>query len=123
MKEESMFFYFFFKKGAFMKKESKFQADLIKEIKELLPGSYILKNDPLYIQGIPDLLILYKNRWALLECKRSAKEKQQPNQKYYIEKFGKMSFASFIYPENKKEVLRELQRAFGVGGNSCVSKR
>lgn len=123
MKEESIYFLFFFKKGALMQKESKFQAALIKEIKKLLPGSYILKNDPLYIQGIPDLLILYKNKWALLECKRSAKEKHQPNQEYYIEKFGEMSFASFIYPENKEEVLRGLQQALGVGRDSRISKR
>ena len=123
MKEESIYFLFFFKKGALMQKESKFQAALIKEIKKLLPGSYILKNDPLYIQGIPDLLILYKNKWELLECKRSAKEKHQPNQEYYIEKFGEMSFASFIYPENKEEVLRGLQQALGVGRDSRISKR
>ena len=43
---------------------------IIKKIKEMLPGCIVMKNDPNYIQGIPDLLILYRDRWAALECKR-----------------------------------------------------
>ena len=48
-----------------MSRESKFQKDLIDEIEELFPGCIIMKNDPTYIQGIPDLIVLYKNKWAL----------------------------------------------------------
>ena len=91
--------------------ESKFQADLIKDNKRLLPGCYVLKNDPDYIQGFPDLLILYKNRWAALECKRAKNASHRPNQDYYIGELGRMSYASFIFPENRQEVLDELQRA------------
>lgn len=93
-------------------KENEFQAILIKEIKERLPGAKVLKNDPNYIQGIPDLTVLYKNRWGVLECKKSKEEKHQPNQDYYISEMDKMSFGRFIYPENKEEVLNELQRSF-----------
>lgn len=96
------------------KLENKFQAELIKELKKKFPGCTVLKNDPNYIQGIPDLLILYKNRWAALECKKGFNENKQPNQEYYISKFNEMSFASFVYPENKEEVLNELSRTFGV---------
>lgn len=103
--------------------ESKFQLDLITELTELFPGCVVLKNDPNYIQGFPDLTILYRNRWAVLECKRSVKERHQPNQDYYIDELGKWSFASFIYPENKKEVLDELQQAFGTRRAARVSKR
>jgi len=94
-----------------MSKESDFQAELIKDIKRLLPGCYVLKNDPNYIQGFPDLLILYKDRWAALECKRSANASHRPNQDYYVAELGRMSYASFIFPENSQEVLNELQRA------------
>lgn len=94
-----------------MSKESDFQAELIKDIKRLLPGCYVLKNDPNYIQGFPDLLILYKDRWAALECKRSANASHRPNQDYYVTELGRMSYASFIFPENSQEVLNELQRA------------
>lgn len=94
-----------------MKKENEFQKELIDDIKSLFPGCYVLKNDPDYIQGIPDLLILYKNRWAALECKRTKKSSHRPNQDYYVEQLNKMSYSSFVYPENKKEVLYELQRA------------
>lgn len=97
-----------------MKKENKFQADLIKEIKRRLPGCLVLKNDANYMQGIPDLLVLWNKCWALLECKKSADETHQPNQDYYIDKAIKMSFGSFIWPENKEEVLNEMERAFQV---------
>ena len=96
-----------------MAKESSFQASLIKEIKQRFPGSVILKNDANYIQGFPDLLILHKKKWAALECKKDASASKQPNQEYYISELGKMSYANFIYPENKEEVLGELQFAFG----------
>ena len=68
-----------------MKRENKFQADLIKELKDRFPGCMVLKNDSSYIQGIPDLMVLYKNKWASLECKRNANATHQPNQDYYVE--------------------------------------
>lgn len=91
------------------KKESEFQGNLIKKIKERFPGCMVLKNDPTYIQGIPDLLILHNDKWAALECKKSEKEKARPNQPYYVDKMNGMSYASFIYPENEEEVLNEIQ--------------
>lgn len=93
------------------KLESSFQANLIKELKKIFPGCIVLKNDPDYIQGFPDLLILFNDKWALLECKRSASSSKRPNQEFYILKAKEMSYGSFICPENKEEVLRELQSA------------
>ena len=80
----------------------------------MFPGCVVLKNDPNYKQGIPDLLILYKNHWAALECKKSSSASVRPNQSYYIDILQEMSFAKFICPENKKEVLNDLKRAFGA---------
>ena len=91
--------------------ESKFQAKLIKEIKENLPGCIVMKTDPNYIQGVPDLLILHKNKWASLENKRSANAKKQPNQQYYVDKMNEMSFSRFVCPENKEAVLSDLYKA------------
>ena len=93
-------------------KENKFQSKLIKEIQEKFPGCIVMKNDPTYIQGIPDILVLYKNKWAALECKKNEKAKHQPNQDYYVETMNKMSFSTFVFPENKEEVLDELERSF-----------
>lgn len=90
--------------------ESGFQDRLITKIKELFPGCMVFKMDQL--QGIPDLLVLYKDKWASLECKRSAGAKKRPNQDYYVEKMNKMSFSRFVSPENKEEVLDELQQIF-----------
>jgi hypothetical protein len=104
-------------------RENKFQSDLIKEIKNLFPGCMVLKNDPNYIQGIPDLLVLHGKKWATLECKRSADAPIRPNQAYYVKRMNKMSFSRFIFPENKEEVLRELQSAFKSGRSTRVSKR
>lgn len=92
--------------------ESKFQANLKKDLKKMFPGCIVTKLDANCIQGIPDLLILYKDKWASLECKKSANAKKQPNQDYYVELMDKMSFARFICPENREEVLNELQQAF-----------
>lgn len=90
--------------------ERSFQASLIRELASLFPGCVVLKNDSGYIQGIPDLTILYGDRWAMLEVKKSSKETSEPNQTYYVDLLDDMSFARFICPENKKEVLRALQQ-------------
>lgn len=97
------------------KLERDFQRSLIKELKELFPGCVVLKNDPEYIQGIPDLLVLHNDRWAALEVKKSKRASHRPNQDYYVEKMDDMSFARFIYPENKEEVLHEIQQSFWSG--------
>ena len=94
------------------KLESKFQKELMDEIRELYPGCVILKNDPSYIQGFPDWTIFYEDKWAILETKKDKDAKKQPNQEYYVDKLNGMSFSRFVYPENKEEVLRELQRTF-----------
>jgi hypothetical protein len=92
--------------------ESRFQAALIRELKDMFIGCFVLKNDANYIQGFPDLLILFEDKWAVLECKKSIDEPFQPNQEYYLEELGKMSYAAVICPENKEEVLHEIQQAF-----------
>lgn len=93
--------------------ESEFQKDLRDELEDLFPGCMIFKMDPhLYGQGIPDLLILYRNHWAALEVKRSEREPYRPNQEWHLDVMNEMSFAATIYPENRKEILRALQRSF-----------
>ena len=97
-----------------MPKESQFQARLICKLREMFPGCIVLKNDANYIQGFPDLTILWKQKWALLECKRNSEAPKRPNQQYFIERGNEMSFARFICPENEEEVLHDLQQAFGA---------
>ena len=92
--------------------ESVFQSKLIKELKEMFPDCIVMKNDASYIQGIPDILILYGSKWASLEIKKSANASRQPNQQYYVDKMDEMSFSRFIYPENRDEVLDELYLYF-----------
>ena len=95
------------------KLESGFQDGLKEELKKLFPGCLIFKMDQ--IQGIPDLLVLFKNKWATLECKKYAGAKRQPNQEYYVGLMNDMSFSRFIHPENKDEVLSELVHKFKGG--------
>ena len=90
--------------------ESGFQDRLIGTLKERFPGCMVFKMDQ--IQGIPDLLVLFENKWASLECKKSAGAKKRPNQEYYVRKMNEMSFSRFVSPENKEEVLNELEQAF-----------
>ena len=104
--------------------ESEYQSNLITKIKDRLPGCVVLKNDPNYIQGVPDLTVFYKKRWATLECKKSKNSRHRPNQEYYVEKMNNMSFSSFIFPENEEEVLNELERSLkrSPRRRSCVSR-
>ena len=78
----------------------------------MFPGCIVTKLDSSDIQGIPDLLSLYKNKWATVENKRSKNATKRPNQEYYVEKMNDMSFSRFIYPENKEVVLDELRKTF-----------
>lgn len=102
--------------------ERDFQAGLIKEIKHRLPNAIVMKTDPTYKQGIPDLLILNGPNWGALEVKRSSTASKRVNQDYYVNSMNKMSFASFISPENKEEVLNGLQSALESNGTSCLSR-
>lgn len=97
-----------------MVNENKFQAMLIKELKIRFKGCIVTKLDSAYIQGIPDLLILYRHNWATLECKKTGKAAHRPNQKYYVDMMNDMSFSRFIYPENMEVVLDELQQSFNT---------
>lgn len=103
--------------------ESTYQARLIPRIRALLPGCIILKNDTDYMQGIPDLTILYKERWAFLEVKKDARASEQPNQSYYIELAQELSFGAFVYPENEREVLDALYSALGDSRQARLSQR
>jgi hypothetical protein len=92
-------------------REATYQSRLIKKLKRMFPGCVILKNDPQYLQGVPDLIILFNERWAMLEVKPSARSRVQPNQRYYVELFDDMSYGAFISPDNEEDILAELQHA------------
>ena len=94
------------------KLESAFQKELTDEIKRIFPGCKVIKNDSGYIQGFPDWTVLYRDRWAVFECKRYEGAPYQPNQEYYIEQLDDMSFSRCVYPENKEWFLDELYEHF-----------
>lgn len=95
-------------------KENVYQSQLIQRIKKRFHGCIVLKNDPNYIQGVPDLLVLYKDKWFALEVKASKGSNVRPNQDYYVKTLNRMSFASFIFPENEEEVLDAIQAKIGA---------
>lgn len=103
--------------------ESKFQHDLVLELRDMFPDCIILMGNASYLQGIPDILILWRNKWAALECKDRRSSRKEPNQKYYVEMMARMSFAAFIYPENREIVLDDLQRAFRSARLARVPER
>jgi hypothetical protein len=102
------------------KLERDFQSALIRELKSMFPGCIVTKND--HIQGFPDLTIFYNDRWATLECKKTARAKRQPNQEYYVGLMNEMSFSRFICPENKEEVLNELRKALQPRRSARISR-
>jgi Holliday junction resolvase len=89
--------------------ESEFQRRVIQRLKTEFPDCVVMKQDASYKQGIPDLVIFHKDRYAMLEVKKSAKASHQPQQDYYISKFNDWSFASFVYPENVDQVFEQLK--------------
>ena len=97
--------------------ESGFQGHLIKRLNDIVGrDGFVLKTDPNYIQGFPDILVLYRDRWAALECKKSLREPFQPNQEYYLDCImNRMTFAGVVYPENEDEVINDLQQALRIG--------
>lgn len=101
--------------------EREYQAQLIKVLRQKFPGCVILKNDTEYMQGIPDLLILWQDRWAMLEVKAKRDAQTMPNQEYYVTELNQMSFAAFIYPENEEDVLDELQQTFRARRSTRLS--
>lgn len=106
-----------------MARESKFEQELITDLMELFPGCVILKNDSSFFQGIPDRLILFGDRWAAFEVKAYPTAKHQQNQDYYVKLFNDMSFAAFVYPQNKEWFLNELQQALRPRRRARFSKR
>lgn len=94
------------------KLERDFQKNLIKELKDRFVGAIVTKLDSSHIQGIPDLLILFGDKWATLECKKNAAASHRPNQDYYVDRMNQMSFSKIIFPENKGDVLNELEIYF-----------
>lgn len=91
--------------------ESKFKSALIRKIERQYPGAIVIKTDANQLQGFPDQIILWEDRWAAFEAKRTMNSTHRPNQDYYVELLDKMSFARFVYPENEREFLHELQQA------------
>lgn len=91
--------------------ENRFQANFIKTLRNTFGDIFILKNDPNYRQGVPDLIVLIGHKWFMFEIKKSATAKHQPNQDYYVDKLNQQGFARFVYPENEREVLDEVQRS------------
>jgi hypothetical protein len=98
--------------GETMARESSFQSHVIARLRDLIgDDGFVFAMDGNYIQGFPDVLILYKGKWAALECKKSSKEPFQPNQEYYIDLIDSLSFCRVIYPSIENEVFNDLQQA------------
>lgn len=103
---------------------SGFTTRLIKELEYRFPGCVIFRQDPNHThQGIPDLLILWRDRWAMLESKGAIDKPKRPNQEFYVDFYNELSFAAFIYPENEEDVLNDLQQSFQARRRSRVLKR
>lgn len=92
--------------------ERDYQKQLVKKLKTVFPDCIVLKNDAQLKQGIPDLLVLDKAKWAALEVKQSEKASHRPNQDIYVNRMDAMSYAAFIYPENEEKIFSDLKEVF-----------
>lgn len=95
-------------------RENSYQEGLKKRIKARFKHAIVAKMNPNDIQGIPDLVVIFKKHWALLECKRHEDAARRPNQEFYVDFYNKWSFASFINPDNEEEVLNAMEQSFST---------
>lgn len=110
---ESAYLLFFVGLEVSMSKESDFKTKLYKEIRTKFPGSEVLPNDPNLIQGFPDATVYLPNgKYILLEGKKTSNSARQQNQDYYVNHSPLSPNAMYAYPENKKEVLQEIERRY-----------
>ena len=94
------------------KAESTFKTNLINRIEKEFPGSMIFHLDPTEKSGIPDLLVLHRDKWATLEGKKTKNASRRLHQDYYVKKMNDMAYSSFIYPENEDAVIAEMHEYF-----------
>ena len=113
----------FFERGIIMAREAAYQRHIIQRLYDEFPECVVLINDSLNTPGVPDLLVLYKTKWAALEVKISARARIGPNQSYYVNLMNTMSYARFIYPENENEVFDDLQYTFASTRATRLLKR
>ena len=110
-------------------------ADLEADYKPKLMGRIATRFAPLHVvrfqhndpnapasQGIPDLTVYIDDLWFLLEVKRSEKSKKRPNQDYYINLYGSVTFCAVIFPENEEEVLDAMERSLEARGQARLSR-
>ena len=96
-----------------MKKEANFKTELYEKIRNEFPGSEVVPNDPGHRQGFPDATVYFPNvKYFLLDGKRNITSPKRPNQDYYVNESPLSSNAMFVYPENEKDVLKELKRRY-----------
>lgn len=93
-------------------KESNIQSDIIKRLKGM--GCVVIKyeQNATTLKGFPDIMFMKGPFWGALEVKTSKKAHKQPGQQDWIDKLNEMSYAKFIYPENKEEILNEIKEFF-----------
>lgn len=115
-RKDRKFDFYYILEATLNKLERDFQTDLVREIKRRFTNSFVLRIDPSKVPGtptgFPDILVLWNNHWFALECKRTSNSRKRPLQDHYISKLNEMSYAAFIFPENKEEVLNAIQQTF-----------
>ena len=95
--------------------EATFRTKWLNKFKKLSPDIFIEFADPKRKNGIPDVIIFYKKKYARLETKRSKNASKRLHQQYYIDYFNSQGiYAAFLTPENQEEVYNALRRYFKI---------
>lgn len=94
-------------------RESTFRTGFIRKLRLLSPDIFVEFADPSRVNGIPDLIIFYRDKHARIETKRSKNASKRLHQEHYIQLFNSYGvYSTFLTPENEEEVLNELRRYF-----------
>lgn len=95
-----------------MKLESTFEKEFCKALRQTLGERYTYTFKLTAAKGIPDRLILYKDKYALLEFKQYKNAKKQPGQETWVGHFDNLAYAAIVYPENAEKVMQDILNYF-----------
>jgi hypothetical protein len=92
-----------------MAREADLQSKFLSSLRKLGYKCFKQQMNATTRAGTPDAFIFKEGFWGWIEFKQHKNSKARPGQKENVEWAKENSWGSFVYAENKDEVLKELK--------------